>query len=156
MLYTFLITVQPLFVSQERDSIRHYFLGGSDSAKRNDPANPNDLFWANRGKKSDPEAALEAEDDDDGSVRSKRDNGGLSGLGAMRPNSFMNMYMGGGGGARGFYPKPKRAAVLRPNSFLFPSVGGKHKRAPKWNSARPNSMLFPSISQGSFTVIAYL
>ena len=140
------------------------------SSKRDGEPSPNDLFWANRGKKStlpamhavdavnaddlaledvDVKAITNADENDDAEVDADasgywpgaRQRRSLSKLNMPRPNSFMNMYM------QKKHPDAsagKRSAAplrsLRPNSFLFPSM-------PKRNLKflRPNSHLFPSL-----------
>eukprot|EP00095_Tigriopus_kingsejongensis_P010777 maker-scaffold1414_size42706-snap-gene-0.12 protein:Tk10777 transcript:maker-scaffold1414_size42706-snap-gene-0.12-mRNA-1 annotation:"hypothetical protein CNAG_00563" len=108
----------------------------NDDIKRNNPS-PNDLFWANRGKKSEMPINVADADFQLGKDRMRRS------LKVLRPNSFMNLYM----------PKEERGKrggnlrALRPNSFLFPSIQGE-KRAHFHQGLRPNSHLFPSVLKG--------
>ncbi|XP_059090916.1 uncharacterized protein LOC131886562 [Tigriopus californicus] len=112
---------------------------GLDSKLASNPSS-NDLFWANRGKKSDiPENIIETDMDVPLSKYRQRRS-----LKVLRPNSFMNLYV----------PKEARGKrgsgslrALRPNSFLFPSMHNEKRDGPLFN--RPNSHLFPFMkSQG--------
>lgn len=119
---------------------------GLSNWKRDGSPTPNDLFWANRGKKSmgagsaavhsphqqgqfwpKPHSFMGPIFKAQGQRRSS--SAGLqNAFNSMRPNSFMNMYQS---------LQPKRSSIteqqqrmaalknLRPNSFLFPSLSGQ-------------------------------
>ena len=105
--------------------------------KRDGSPNPNDLFWANRGKKS-LDSQQQAQQQFWPKPHSfmgpifkaqgqRRAAAAATPFNNLRPNSFMNMYQN---------QQPKRSQLeqqmmalknLRPNSFLFPSLSGQQQ-----------------------------